>query len=466
MGKILKSAKTNAEVMSLIINLDPELKAEIDLPTQGESVKPLGKLIIDNERYKNKFINAVNIIGLTVIKENRWNNPWQEFTDKGMLRYGQQIRELIQDLAKVFDYNENYSNKTKFLNTFVPDVYQYMHEVNFQKVWATTVNESELLMAFDDEENGLYRFIENTISNLYETYDYDKWLVDKYQLCRRILDGTIPSKRITATDPRDILAEMKAVSNKMTFKSPYYNPAGVRRATKFDDQYLMLDARREAITSTNVLSVSYFLNEAQTKTNLSLIDSFSESDDERLSELLGNAYVPFTDTEKTALGNVLGLIISRDFFMDYHRALDTSPELYGKRQTEWVNPTTLDRNIFLHGQEVISTSPFANCCVFTSDAPAVSSITVSPASAVVYQGQELKLSASVVTTGFANKAVTWSVVDSTTLEPVDGVTINESGVLKVASTVDNNVELTVTATSVFDPTKSDTATISTPIVAS
>lgn len=466
MGKILKNAKTNAEVMSLIINLDPELKAEIDLPVQGESVKPLGKLIIDNERYKNKFINAVNIIGLTVIKENRWNNPWQEFTDKGMLRYGQQIRELIQDLAKVFDYNENYSNKTKFLGTFVPDVYQYMHEVNFQKVWATTVNESELLMAFDDEENGLYRFIENTISNLYETYDYDKWLVDKYQLCRRILDGTIPSKKITATDPRDVLAEMKAVSNKMTFKSPYYNPAGVRRATKFDDQYLMLDARREAITSTNVLAVSYFLNEAQTKTNLSLIDSFSESDDERLSELLGNAYTEFTDAEKTALGNVLGLIISRDFFMDYHRALDTSPELYGKRQTEFVNPTTLDRNIFLHGQEVISTSPFANCCVFTSDTPAVTSVTVSPSSAVVYQGQSLKLSAVVATTGFANKAVTWSVVDSTTLEPVDGVTINESGVLKVASTVANNLEFTVTAKSVFDPSVSDTATISTPVVAS
>lgn len=466
MGKILKSAQTNAEVMSLIINLNPELKAEIDLPVQGESVKPYGKLIVDNERYKNLFINTVNIIGLTVIKENRWNNPWQAFTDKGMLRYGQQIRELIQDLAKVFDYNENYSNKTKFLGSFVPDVYQYMHEINFQKVWATTINESELLMAFDDEENGLYRFIENTISNLYETYDYDKWLVDKYQLCRRILDGTIPSKKITATDPRDILAEMKAVSNKMTFKSPYYNPAGVRRATKFDDQYLMLDARREAITSTNVLAVSYFLNEAQTKTNLSLIDSFSESDDERLSELLGSAYTQFTDDEKTALESVLGLIISRDFFMDYHRALDTNPDLYGKRQTEFVNPTTLDRNVFLHGQEVISTSPFANCCVFTSATPAVSSVTVSPSSATVYPGQSLKLSAVVATTGFANKAVTWSVVDSTTLEPVDGVTINESGELKVASTVDNNLEFTVTATSVFDSTKSDTATITTPVVAS
>ena len=456
MGKILKNARTNAEIVSLIINQNPELASEIDLPVQGESVKPIGKLIMDNERYKNAFINTINLIGLTVIKENRWDNPWQTFTDKGMLRYGQQIREIIQDLAKVFDYNKNYSNKTKFLETAVPDVYQYIHDINFQKVWETTINESALLMAFDDEENGLYKFIEVTVSNLYETYDYDKWLVDKYQLCRRILDGTIPAKQITATDPRDILADMKAVSNRMTFKSPNYNPAGVRRATKHEEQYLMMDSSREAITSTNVLATSYFLNEAETKTNLALIDSFSESDEERLAELLEEAYIPFTEDEKTALNSVLGVIFARDFFMDYHRALDTNPIVNGKRQVEFENPTTLDRNIFLHGHEVISTSPFANACVFTTVAPSVVSVTVSPATATVTAGQSLELSAVVATTGFANKSVTWA-VDGTSY--ADGVRIDvASGKLTVPATA--TVEsITVTATSVFDSTKYNTAVV-------
>jgi len=455
MAKILK-ATSNAEILSFIINQNPELASEIDLPVQGESVKPIGKLIMDNERYKNAFINTVNLIGLTVIKENRWENPWQAFTDKGMLRFGQQIREIIQDLAHVFDYNENYSNKTKFVETAIPDVYNYIHDINFQKVWETTINESQLLMAFDDEENGLYRFIEDTISNLYETYDYDKWLVDKYQLCRRMLDGTMTPVKITAEDPRDILASMKAVSNKMTFKSPNYNPAGVRRATKHSDQFLMLDAEREAITSTNVLATSYFLNEAETKTNLALIDSFSESDEERLTELLGDAYTPFTEVEKTALSSVLGLIVARDFFMDYNRALDTNPDVNGKRQTEFVNPTTLDRNVFLHAQAVISTSPFANGCVFTTATPAVDSVTVSPATATVSKGQSIKLSAVVATTGFANKAVTWS-VDSDAA--ADGVTINiATGELSIPA--DATVEeVTVTATSVFDNTKTNTATI-------
>ena len=456
MAKILRNASTNAEIMSLIINQNPELSSEIDLPVQGESVKPLGRIIIDNERYKNAFINTINLIGLTVIKENRWNNPWQSFTDKGMIRFGQQIREVIQDLAKVFDYNKEYSNNLKFLDTAIPDVYQYIHEINFQKVWHTTVNESELLMAFEDEENGLYKFIESTISNLYETYDYDKWLVDKYQLCRRIVDGTITSKQITETDARDILASMKATSNRMTFKSPNYNPGGIRRATSFEKQYLLLDADREAITSTNVLATSYFINEAETKTNLSLIDSFSETDEDRLSELLEDAYIPFSESEKTSLESVLGLIISEDFFMDYHRALDSNPDINGKRQTEFVNPTTLDRNIFLHAQEVISTSPFANACVFTTIAPTITSVTVSPSTATVTKGQNLQLAATVVNTGFANKSVTWTVDDDA---KEDGITIDvASGKLTVpaGTTVD---EITVTATSVYDKSITGTATI-------
>lgn len=451
---ILKST-SNAEILSFVINQNPEMKAEIDLPVQGESTKPIGKIIVDNQRYKNMFINTVNLIGLTVIKENRWENPWQTFTDKGMLRYGQQIREIIQDLAKVFDYNKEYSNKTRFLQTAVPDVYQHIHEINFQKVWETTINESELLMAFDDEENGLYKFIEDTISNLYETYDYDKWLVDKYQLARRILDGTITSIQITETDPRKILSKMKSVSNRMAFKSRNYNPAGIRRATKHSDQFLMLDADREAITSTEVLATSYFLNQAEVETNLALTDTFYDLDEERLALLLEEQYIPLTETEKAQLQNAMGLIFAKDFFMDYHRALDTNPDTNGKRQTEWENPTTLDRNVFLHAQEVISTSPFANACVFTSVAPAVSSVSVSPSTATVTKGQSIELTATVATVGFANKAVAWT-VDSSAV--TDGVKISESGKLTIPA--DATVEsITVTATSIFDNTVTGTATI-------
>ena len=150
--------------------------------------------------------------------------------------------------------------------------------------------------------------------------------------------------------------------------------------------------------------------------------------------------------------------------MDYDYLLDNASSY---KETEFYNPTTLENNHFLHAWRVFSTSPFEQAVVFVDDTtPAVSSVTVSPSSATVYQGQDLQLSASVATVGFANKAVTWSVVDSTTHEAVTGVSITESGLLKVGASVANGTELTVTATSVFDKTKSDTATITTAAVAS
>lgn len=42
-SKTSLSAKTSAELLSYIINVTPELKENIDLPVQGESIQPIGK---------------------------------------------------------------------------------------------------------------------------------------------------------------------------------------------------------------------------------------------------------------------------------------------------------------------------------------------------------------------------------------------------------------------------------------
>ena len=101
--KVLK-ATTDSELLSYIINVTPVLQEDIDLPVQGQSIKPIGQIIVDNDRYKNAFLNTVNLIGLTVIKRNGWDNPW-DFTTRGTLRFGQQIRELINDLCNGHNLN-------------------------------------------------------------------------------------------------------------------------------------------------------------------------------------------------------------------------------------------------------------------------------------------------------------------------------------------------------------------------
>ena len=408
---------------------------------------------MNNERYRNAFINTVNLIGLTVIKRNGWDNPW-DFTKRGTLRFGQQIREIINDLCNVYDYNENFSNKERFLQTVVPNVLNYMHEVNFQKFYQTTTSDAQLAMAFETED--LFTYIDDAIAMLYESLKYDTYIVDKYMLCRRILDGTVTSVKIenfANKTTREIVAEMKGISNKMTFRSPNYNPAGIRRATRFEDQIAIVNTDFDGKITTEVLATSYFRNDAEMKTQMALIDGFSDYDKERLTELLGSAFVDFTADELTALAKIPAMIISREWFMDYDYALNTES---GEKQTEFYNPTTLENNHFLHAWRVFSTSPFENAVVFTQDDISVKSVTVSPATATVSKGQELKLSANVETTGFANKAVVWSI--SSSVEGMNVVTISADGTLKVPSTAPSG-ELTVTATSVYDNSVTGTATI-------
>lgn len=464
--KKVLNVKSDAELLSYMINEDPTL-GELDLPVQGQSIAPIGKIIMSTERYKNAFINMVNKIGLTVIDRNYWEDPWETFTNRGSLNWGQTIEEVAVDIANVYDYNTYANNATHFLENVVPNVLSYFHQLNFQKFYKTTTSDAQMSMAFT-REGGLFELIETVVGSLYEGYKYDKYIVNKYMLCRRILDGTVTPIEIdgyASLTARERVTAMKGVSNKMTFRSPNYNPAGLRIATSFENQIMILDTFVEAEITTEVLATSFFRNDAEFKTRLAIIDGFNNHDTARLTEVLGSQYVPFTSAELAALANVAGVIIDRKWFQNYNYAWDTEadPNADGTRATEFFNPETLKNNHWLHTWKALSTSPFKQGVVFTKDvAPAVSSVTVSPATATIPAGMTIQMSAAVVTAGFANKAVTWSVATST---EGAAATIDKNGVLTIAPTTPAEASFTVTATSVYDSTKTGTATISTPAAA-
>ena len=464
--------KNDSELLSYIINISPELREEIDLPKQGESLQPIGKLIVNNERYKNAFIDAINVIGLTLIHRNYWEDPWENFTNNGIMYFGDSFREMAVDIADVFDYNEFANDPDHFLENVVPNIYEYVHRLNYQKFYKTTTSDAQMAMAFNTE-GGLLTLIDEIVSSLWEGYKYDKYIVNKYMLCRRIVDGTITSVQIpnyNSLTPRERVTALKNISNKLIFRNPNYNPMGMRIATPFEKQIAIINTDFEASFSTEVLSTSFFRNEAEMKSRMALIDGYGNHDVVRLLEVLGNQYIAFTTEELQGLNNVPACIIDDEFFQNKTYALDNQAETEiegvmssssaGIKRTSFYNPETLKNNHWLHYWGVKATSPMKQAVVFTKDTVGVTSVTVSPATASVMAGQELKLSAVVATTGFANKAVLWS-VDKTSAGL--GVTVNQQGVVKVPSTVESitgdETEITVTATSVFDSTKSNTSVI-------
>ena len=457
----------SAELLSYVINQTPELRENLKLPVQGESIKGIGKIIMKNPVYKNAFLNTMNIIGLTVITRNHWENPWKKFTDKGELSWGQQIREIIVDIANVYDYNEYVNRPHDFINTEVPNVLSYLHEINYQKFYKTTTSDEQMAMAFERED--LFTLLDEIVNSLYEGYEYDTYLVNKYMLARRILDGTVTAIQIpnfANLSDRDVVAFIKAVSNDMTFRSPRFNPAGIRKATAFEDQFAIVSTKFDAKFTTNVLATSYFRSDAEMKANMELTDGFGNFDMPRLAEIFakrddqGNViegeyvdgYVPLTDAEMTALQEIPCAIVGFDFFQDRYYGMDNNTPT---RKTEFFNPQTLRTNHWLHNWGSVSTSPFENSVCFTVTAQGVTSVNVSPSTATVTKGQSLQLSATVVTTGFANKAVYWT-VDADSY--ADGVRIADDGELIIPA--DATVEsVTVTATSIYDNTKTGTATI-------
>lgn len=463
LNKVLK-VNNDSELLSFIINTTPELASEIDLPVQGESIAPIGKLIMSNERYKNAFLNTINLIGLTVIDRNYWENPWEVFANRGTLPYGQTVRELIVDIANVYDYNEFANVVDHFLENVVPNIYNYLHEINYQKFYKTTTSDEQMAMAFNTE-GGLFDLIEKIVGSLYEGYKYDKYIADKYMLCRRIIDGTITSVKIDNYEnltPRQRVAKLKSISNLMTFRSPNYNPAGVRVSTPFDKQIAIINTDFEADMSTDVLATSFFRNEAEMKSRSALIDGFGNHDEVRLQELLGDAYVPFTEAELTALANIPAVIIDEEFFQDYSYAMDNNADT---KMTDFYNPESLKRNHWLHTWKVLSTSPFKGAVVFTTDTPAVTSVSVNPSEVSASAGLDVQLQAVVATTGFANKAVTWSITQDPETDPAKKATVDLTGKVNipaghVASTDNQEATLIkVTATSVYDTTKTGTASI-------
>jgi len=463
----------DAELLSFIINSQPVLRDNIDLPVQGESIAPIGQVIVNNERYKNAFINAINVIGLTMIDRNYWEDPWENFTNNGYMSFGDSAREMAVDIADVFDYNEYATDVDHFLENVVPNVLEYIHPLNYQKFYKTTTSDTQMAMAFYNE-GGLVTLIDEIISSLYEGYKYDKYIVNKYMLCRRILDGTVTSVQIAnynTLTARERVAAMKNISNLMTFRNPNYNPAGLRIATPFSKQIAIVNTDFEASLSTEVLATSFFRNDAEMKSRMALIDGYGNHDVARLTEVLGDQFIPFTSDELTALAKIPATIIDDEWFQNKTYRLDgaadtdaeevfTEGNRTGFKRTSFYNPETMKNNHWLHYWGVKSTSPFKQAVVFTTDTIGITSVTVSPATATVTAGQDLQMSAAVVTTGFANKAVIWSVDDTSAGL---GVTITQNGLLKVPadveSTIGSETEITVTATSVYDSTVSDDATI-------
>ena len=421
--------------------------------TDAESIKEIGAVIMNYPALQNEFLTAlINRIGRVMITSKMYQNPWSVFK-QGIMEYGETIEEIFVNIAKPFEFDPAVA-ESKIFKREMPDVRAAFHILNYQKFYKVTIQEQQLRQAFLSL-SGVTDLIAKIVQSLYTSANYDEFQVMKYLLARHILNGQLFPVQIPTvqeSNMKSIVSSVKGVSNNMEFMSTKYNLAGVANYSEKGDQYFIVDGTFDATMDVEVLASAFNMDKADFLGHRVLIDSFGTLDTERLNLLFANdsAYTPLTSDEITALNAIPAVLVDKSWFMIFDNLFNF---------TENYNGEGLYWNYWYHVWKTFSISPFANAAVFVPGAPSVTSVTVSPDSATVGLGQTLLLSATVVTQNFASKAVNWTVVDSTTGDPVEGVEITPLGELHVDADVTGGTEVTVKATSVVDSTKYDTATI-------
>lgn len=416
-----------------------------------ESIRAVGEQILAFQPRMNEFVSAlVNRIARVVVTSKLYSNPLA-FAKKGLLEYGETIEEIFVDIAKANSYDWNSTNETEqAFKREHPDIKTAFHALNMQTYYKATVSEQNLRQAFLSL-NGVTDLIARIVNSLYSGAAYDEYIMMKYVIAQSLIPGNVKMTKIAAVEDeasgKAAVKKVKAITGKLQFMSNEYNIAGVNTfISSPSDIFVVMTADYEASIDVDVLASAFNMDKVQFMGQRVLVDSFSFNVGElaRLDELLENdpTYKRPSEEELTALKTVGIVVMSRDWFQVYD-VLNQFTEQYNAALLYW--------NEFNHVWRIYSASPFAPIVGFTTMAPSITSVTVNVAS-TAKAGDKLVAVATVTGTAFANKGVKFSLTRTTnaTIDENTGfITFNEHAVGSYS----------VTATSVFDPTKKGIANI-------
>lgn len=413
----------------------------------ADSIRKIGAIIMDYPALQNEFLSAlVNRIGRVMVTSKTYENPWAMFK-KGFLEFGETIEEIFVNIAKPFQFDPAVA-ETDVFKREIPDVRSAFHIMNYQKYYKTTISNDQLRQAFLSWE-GITDLIARIVDSMYTGANYDEFQTMKYMLARYILDGRmypITIQTVTAANMNSIVSSIKGISNKFEFLSGDYNPAGVKTYSVKNDQYMLVNSDFDATMDVEVLAAAFNMSKAEFLGHRVLVDSFGSLDTARLAELFANDpnYEEIGSSDLALLDSIPAVVVDRNWFMVFDN-FNNFTEQYNGQGLYW--------NYWYHVWKTFSVSPFSNAALFVPGTPGVTSVTVTPESATISgtSGGTVQLSAAVVTTNFAPQTVVWS-------SNSDTVTVNASGLVTVPAGT-GATSVTITATSTYDSSKKDTATI-------
>lgn len=397
----------------------------------AENLHEVGDAILTYEAQANEFVNAlVNRIGLVILNNRMATNPLAALK-KGRLAVGETIEEIYIDVIKAQTYDPRAAQDTLF-KRHLPNVSSVFHSVDSQLNYPLTISNEQLRKAFMSYDS-LDRFIAGLVDSMYKSATLDEFIQMKQLISEWNNNGRFivePIAPVTdAASAREAMIKIKAVSDGMTIFNNQMNYAGVWTSTPKDEQYLITTPDFNARMDVDVLAAAFHMDKAEFAGHVIVVDNIGDLGDDGIEAIL----------------------VDKNWYQvyDYLRTFKTA---YNGEGLYW--------NYFYHVWMVYSLSPFANAVAFGTATPTVTTVTVTPTEATVKAGGTVQITTSVTGTGDPTSKCTFALAGNT--DPETAVNTMGKVILgskETGSLGNSKNQITVTATSVQDASKTATCTI-------
>lgn len=424
-AKVLTNVTNNAPqiltaLRAQMVAENPSFENRLPQVTQ-DNIREFGTAVLDYQPTQNAFVDTlVNLIGRVWITYRLFTNPMRVLK-KGILEYGDTVELVYTNLAKAHQFDPAQAEE-EWMKREIPDVNTAFAKLNYQVFYKQTISDDMLRQAFMSWQ-GLSDFISSVFNAMYTGAELDEFTTMKNLLAQYGTAGKFAVEVIDEvtdnTSAHMALAKMKAVSNKMAFMRSDYNSLGVLTATPKEKQVLIIDADTDAYLAVLGYSTLFNLEPAKVQYRVIVVDE-----------------IPIADTH--------AILIDEDFYAVWDAL---------QKFTRDMNGQGLYWQYWAHYWRIMAVCPFANAVAFVTTAPTITKITVTPLTTTNYaQGTAVQMKVAVTGTGLYPQGVTWSISGNT-----DTTTnIARDGLLYFGNA--ETGAITITATSVFDKSKTGTAT--------
>ena len=384
MPRRIANSTLNASTIDIlnVIRQNASLEYQANVPsiTQEQDIPKVGEVLMGYPALANQFVNAlVNRIALVRVQSATFNNPYARLK-KGLLNYGETVEEIFTNIARVFSFSEEKA-EARELKRYLPDVKAAFHAINWKVLYPVTIEEETLRQAFLTIE-GVQDLIARIVDTVYTAAEYDEFLLFKYIIIKAVNSGKMYPVSVNVSDIKNAGVAFRGTSNMLTFMSDKYNIAKVKNTTPKSRQVIFMDSMFNAQYDVNLLAAAFNMDKADFMGRLHLIDDFTTFDNDRWavirSESTGLESV--SSTELAVMADVLGVFGDEEFFQIYDN-LAKFTEKYVAAGLRW--------NYFYHTWKTVSTSPFANMCVFVKSTASLGTPT-----AAVYKVQSVDTDAT------------------------------------------------------------------------